>query len=461
MAVNGPFEKGCLPITATGLCGSTLQAFINSNCFPIDPQLNCTEYNGANSVKCTIQLDKKYWGGKISWPVKIKGDLCIDLQDYSYYAWDTDTPDNCDCIVTETVQCKQVGCAKQSQTYEFTYNNSELIPIIGGWFARKYTGCRPSWSPTPLIKGEVYVNATVLNRNLYTGQRPCKQVLGLTVKIPRCHPDPTNPQITDPLKNNGITIFNNTGTVETDQGAVVACDKTVQGWGTLQDFISELQNNSQMDFEINVNEPKLWLSRRPYIDPYTGNEILLPPDSLYRIKVTETIDYRLMEYYFIPFGYFYTINGSVVCLESVASFPKYRSNNPVCNFSCECQSGLIYDQAYNNIRYTEYAYYASEPYYLYKNDNGDPPTLVPGTFVPNLDIDAGGNVGLVTPPEGLLKPICEENTIDYLNSSYIYFAAKSNSDCQTLTRGIYPDCSLTSSIEKNVCETDFLTIAYT
>lgn len=453
MAVNGPFEKGCLPITATGLCGSTLEAFINSNCFPENPNLNCTDYLGWNSEKCTASLSKKYWEGKLVWPFSVNADLCADLKDYQLYAFDTSLPVNCDCLPTDIVSCVYVGCNKESKNYSFSFSECDLIPAYGGgYFGRKHSGCTNIFNPNGKIQCDVYNSVNVFN----TRNAPiCREVLGMTVRIPRCHPDPENPQIGDTPKYGIPGVGNAYSSFPSEQGWIYVCEKRITGYGTLGDFVSAIKSNLQMDIEITVNEPRLWLSYRPYITPCNEVEGALPPDLVYRIQITETLDYQILEYYFIPVGYWFDINAHLF-VNDETNFPKYLGDDPVCNPACQCQTGKSYEVDFERNAGARYSYF-SEPYYLFEKSGGETPTLVRGEYQASPEYGNGPDVGLVVMPDQLKEQICpvEPNSIFGSN-----IALRSKASCMKVTVGDFPFCETTQTFETNICYTDFLEITY-
>lgn len=455
MAVNGPFEKGCLPVTATGLSGNTLQEFINSNCFPPNPQLNCTDYLGWNSEPCNKFLPPKNWGGKLVWPISINADLCVDLKDYQRYAYSTSLPVDCTCIPTDVVSCVNVGCNKQSKNYSFSFSECDLIPAFGGgYYGFKTGGCVRDF-PIGQIQCEVeQVNNMFNTRDTII----CREVLGLTLRIPRCHPDPENPQITDPLKNGGIEgIGPSTSTPgPIGLGWIYTCEKRVTGYGTLGEFVSALQDGLQLDLDLTVNEPRLWLSARPYTVPCTGTETTLPADLLHRIQITETLDYRIIEYYFAPVGLHFAIDGRIYNTD-FTSFPKYLGDDPACNPACECQTGKSYEVDFERSGVSRYSYFAG-PYYLFENANGETPTpLVRGEYVTSPEFGNSPDNGFVEMPYALREQICPPNPDAVFGGG---LAIRSKASCMTVTIGDFPFCEATASFENNICYPDFLEITY-
>ena len=124
-------------------------------------------------------------------------------------------------------------------------------------------GCSGGQSQTNWTRaGQVFSEYILINAN---GE--CREVLGLTVRIPKCHLDPDNPQITDPPKYGPPGVRNSLSIPETSFGEVRICEKVVYGTGTLGQFISALTQNMQADIQIIVNEPNLWLSQRTRTSP--------------------------------------------------------------------------------------------------------------------------------------------------------------------------------------------------
>jgi len=452
MLVNGPFEKGCLPITATGLCGSTLEAFINSNCFPENPNLNCSEYIGSFTPDhpCRADLPKKQWDGKVLWPINVNADICANLETVPLYAFSTSLPVDCSCAETESVLCAQLGCPEETN-YTFSFQECDFTAIEGGYYAIKRSGCSTTFTG-PTSRCEIFYSLIPINGRF---TNLCKEVLGMTIRIPRCHPDPNNPQIGDTPKYGIPGIGNAVTFPQSTLGFITICEKTVQGYGTLGEFVSELTSNMQSDIEITVNEPRLWLSRRPKLDSCNNTipvENFWPSDLVSRVKITETLDFQILEYFFIPAAYIFQVDANVNVTPS-GNYREYLGDDPVCNPDCLCQSEKSFQQAWAASTSSRYSYFSSV-YYLYENSSGAPPDLVRGIFQSSPEFGNSPDNGFsVLPP--FISESCEIPVSDVLG-----LAIRSKSSCATFTVGSFPDCNITSTIENNSCYPDFLNITF-
>jgi hypothetical protein len=277
----------------------------------------------------------------------------------------------------------------------------------------------------------------------------------MTIRIPRCHPDPNNPQIEDSPKYGIPSVGNAYGAFPSEQGWFELCEKRITGYGTLGDFVSVITNNLQSDIEIIVNEPRLWLSKRPYIRPCDEFEESLPPDLVYRIKITETLDYQILEYYFIPMGYYFQIDAKVL-VNQVVNFPKWLGDDIVCNPACQCQTGKSYEVDFERSDGSRYSYF-SEPYYLFENSGGELPTLVRGEYQTSFEYGNGPDVGLSVMPDQLKEQICPVNPDSIFGAG---IAIRSKASCMKVTIGDFPLCETTQTLEPNICYADFLEITY-
>jgi hypothetical protein len=439
-----------LPVTASGLSGATLQAFLDENCFPQNPNLNCSEYDGSFTPDhpCRADLPKKQWGGKFVWPVTVNASVCSKLETVTRYTW---SPDTCECVVLDTQDCCVQGCQEETQ-YSQSFDVCELIPAFGGGRFGQKTFC--NISPITGRGAETYtVEIGAQEINGRQGHR-CREVLGMVVTIPKCHLDPENPQITDPPKYGIPGVGNSFNLPQSDLGFMLICEKYVQGYGTLGDFVGAITANMQSDIQITVEEPRLWLSKRPQIDECSGEEYLRPSDLLSRIQITETLDSQILEYYFIPTGYVFQVDAQVDILPALTE-RKYEGDSPVCNPFCECQSGKVFklpSEAFGNS--SKFSYF-SNVYYLYENESGETPTLFRGEFQQSPEFGNSPDNGYVVAPPSVVDD-CEFPPIPNL----IGLAIRSKSSCITYTTGEFPECNITSTVEENSCYADFLNISF-
>jgi hypothetical protein len=452
--VNGPFEKGCLPVTSSGLTGEALSDFINGICFPENSNIDCTDYLGWNSSKCNITLPFKYWEGKQVWPISINAGLCLKFEDYQRYAFSTGLPVNCDCLPSDIFSCVSVGCNRDTEEYSFSFSTCDLTPsFFGTYFGGKVGGCRSPNNPNGNVLCNVEQSYNNLNR-----EGTCREVLGMTITIPRCHPDPANPQITDPLKYvvDSTTIGNSIFNFERDVGWFDLCEKRIVGYGTLGEFASKMQSGLQMDIQINVNEPRLWLSKRPYKRPCDGVEYLIQSDYCSRMQVTETVGEAIVEFYFIPYGQYYQVSAAVSA-PNYGSARKYSGDSPVCNTeACECTANKSFEIDSYNSAANEFSYF-SEAYYLFEHESGDPPSLVKGEFQITPEFGNNPDQGISVLPADLAESICP-NAPETVGGGGR--AIRPKSDCITQTIGDFPLCEQTNTVETNVCRGDFLSISY-
>jgi hypothetical protein len=233
---------------------------------------------------------------------------------------------------------------------------------------------------------------------------------------------------------------------------MVICEKYVQGYGTLGDFVGAINANIQSDIQITVAEPRLWLSKRPQLDECSGNENMQPSDLVSRIQVTETIDFQIIEYYFMPVGFVFWID-ALVNIQAAGIEREYEGDTPVCNPFCECQAGKVYKLPLEGIGQASRFSYYSNVYYLYENESGTTPTFVPGEFQQSPEFGNSPDVGLVVAPPSVVND-CDSQQITGLIST----AFRSKSSCITFTTGEFPDCIITSVIDEDSCYADFLNI---
>jgi hypothetical protein len=288
----------------------------------------------------------------------------------------------------------------------------------------------------------------------------------MTVRIPRCHLDPENPSITDPPKYGIPGVINSLSVPERPVGQITICEKSVVGFGKLGQFVSKLQENMQADIEIIVNEPNLWLSQRGYFDPcigeylgnnqYSGAVRNLNSDPLSRIEVTETIDYQELRYYFAPIGYIFSYNAKLQ-MRPTRQECIYTDGSIGCNPSCVCQENKVFEcpDLQNNVN--SFVYY-SEGYYLYENESGQPPALVAGQLIPDIEYGNQPDVGPVWPLFSLVESACPGSPESYYYAQGI--GVKPKAGCITYTTGPMPFCFITSTIDEEYCTGDFLSVTH-
>ena len=443
-----PLTRECFPVTldTSTATQSELNDFVRETCDVFNG--NCTPYVGFMESNpdhpCRTNIGFDEWGGKMNWPVTMTASICgLGNELIPNYGFSTE--DICNLQPVSEPYCSYRGCPENPD--EITINFTECEQV-------KYSGCDDGFISHNSPPNTKKVRA-VKEYYALTLPSSCKEVLGFTIKIPRCHPDPANPLITDPLKyqDSPIPIIrvssSTTPPLSPLRPALVeTCDKGVYGWGTLSDFLNTLKNTTELDIEITVENGNLWLSHRPHFDECTNERIYSPPDVFSRKEYTEFLDYRLIKYYFSPIGYIFQVRGNVNDESRMV-----RKKHGIQQSSCDC--GIQNDEISSFPAKTSFYAYFSEPYYLYENPSGTPPTLLRGNFVPAFP---GANSGFSEPPNSIITNFPCAEALGLKD-----FVARSYAPCEKITydySDFPPNCNTNVNYIENYCIGNFLTITW-
>lgn len=372
---TGPFEQDCVPVETTtppdqdAICGGAG----TQDCGPY------SQWNNNPSNPCNVTVPPRMWEGNLYFPFQAQASVCDPTDFKVVQAGMMSDPIDCGCYDTSDAWCYGSGCDSPAKQLTFSFDCGQ-----GSY----QTGCFSN-ATGHTIRASGSQDGGIIP----SGCR--KEVLGLRVRIPRCHPDPQNPQITDPLYAGLI----NYPVLAFDRILLDLCErKVLMTSGTLGDYVDAF-SGIQTPVTFEVLQPNLWVTDRPWNNPCTddNNITTLLKDPVSRIEYIDNLDERVVSVYYSPIAYYFTFTVFVTHLSNTRYDPE------PCNPFCECIGGKSFkyrDGGLNPVTAWETAF--SKPYYLYENPNGEPP-------LPNTPVRTFG------PPSPPFFPIPYYGTLEIPN----------------------------------------------
>lgn len=428
----GPLEKGCFPVIAVG---ATAENELRNLCLEAIDNFDCQSFssNDPSISPCVITIPPKKWGGKLKHEMTVEAKICSKVTPLGLPSG-SGQPDNCSCMFSGDLVCRCQGCITDTRTYSATWAPCDN--------SSKDFGCQTFSSTEARI-----------TRSISSSIFPCpKEILGLKIRIARCHPDIENPKITDPLSAPNYPLIIGGGF------NLNLCERRVNfGGGFLSDYVSAF-NNLQTAIRFEILEGNIWIGTRSFFDECSGSEIPLPNsfnDILSRVEFVDTIDERVVSLFFKPAALLFSYTGTCDYLGSCddQSVDESEPITSFCNSLCECISGKVYERGdspcgFGVSRLESHAF--SEPYYLYENNSGENPVLTNTNFVPLPESDGEPFC------RGIISTIdfCEGSGIDPALSQGSGIASLPYSNCATLR---FSECDIGFSFpilvstEKETC----------